>query len=694
MKQKQNFAQLFNPRSIAVVGASGTKGKVGNMIARNITSHTYEGDVFFVNPGRSKILGKKCYDSLSDIGQKVDCAIIVVPGRFVENIIKEGSSTCKNFVVISAGFGETGAAGHNREMSLKTLAEKLDVKILGPNCLGFLVPSIGLNASFAEGLPEVGRTAVISQSGALAVAIMDKARKEKLGFSSVISIGNKMQIGAAELIDYFRKDKHTKVIALYLEGIDKGQLFLDAIARAVSDGKKVIVLKAGRTQEAQKAIALHTGSLAGSDDIFSAALQKVGALRAKNMSEFFALVRFGEHYKDNLVNPVRVGIVTNAGGPGVLTTDIVASLAGIEMSKLSKSTQTSLANVLPEAASVHNPVDLLGDAMLDRYEIGIKKLIADKNVDILFVLLTPQDQTPVNQIAKMIIDFQKKTKKLIMTSFIGGERVDNAINSMNDSGVLHFESPTAALAAVASFVNKRTTYAITQKTIVKNRANLVQNIIDKAEDRTSLYFQECQTIAKEYSITVSKFWDVTNGFDAKMKISYPCVAKVDNPNVLHKTDRGGVILPINNLKELDNARNILLNKFQELGTRIIVQPMLPIETELIIGFKRDPIFGGVIVAGLGGIYTEVFKRVDFYIAPLTLGEIKHTLKTGSISFLFDGTRGKESYNLDFIAHIIYNIALMGIENPQIKAIDINPLLVYNNDMSDVAVDFKILLNTL
>ncbi len=694
MKQKQNFSQLFNPRSIAVVGASGTKGKVGNMIARNITSHTYEGDVFFVNPGRSKILGKKCYDSLSDIGQKVDCAIIVVPGRFVENIIKEGSSTCKNFVVISAGFGETGAAGHNREMSLKTLAEKLDVKILGPNCLGFLVPSIGLNASFAEGLPEIGRTAVISQSGALAVAIMDKARKEKLGFSSVISIGNKMQIGAAELIDYFRKDKHTKVIALYLEGIDKGQLFLDAIARAVSDGKKVIVLKAGRTQEAQKAIALHTGSLAGSDDIFSAALQKVGALRAKNMSEFFALVRFGEHYKDNLVNPVRVGIVTNAGGPGVLTTDIVASLAGIEMSKLSKSTQTSLANVLPEAASVHNPVDLLGDAMLDRYEIGIKKLIADKNVDILFVLLTPQDQTPVNQIAKMIIDFQKKTKKLIMTSFIGGERVDNAINSMNDSGVLHFESPTAALAAVASFVNKRTTYAITQKTIVKNRANLVQNIINKTEGKTSLYFQECQTIAKEYSITVSKFWDVTNGFDAKMKISYPCVAKVDNPNVLHKTDRGGVILPLNNLKELDNARNILLNKFQELGTRIIVQPMLPIETELIIGFKRDPIFGGVIVAGLGGIYTEVFKQVDFYIAPLTLGEIKHTLKTGNISFLFDGTRGKESYNLDSISHIIYNIALMGIENPQIKAIDINPLLVYNNDMSDVAVDFKILLNTL
>ncbi len=692
MKQKQNFSQLFNPRSIAVVGASGTKGKVGNMIARNITSHNYKGDVFFVNPKRNKILGRKCYDSLSDIGQEIDCSIIVVPGKFVENVIKDGSSICKNFVVISAGFGETGTAGHNREMSLKTLAEDLNIKILGPNCLGFLVPAIGLNASFAEGLPEIGHTAIISQSGALAVAIMDKARKEKLGFSSVISIGNKMQIGAAELIDYLRKDKNTKVIALYLEGVDRGQSFLSAISGAVSDGKKVIVLKAGRTHEAQKAIALHTGSLAGSDDVFSAALQKVGALRAESMSEFFALVRFGEHYKGNLVEPVHIGIVTNAGGPGVLATDIVASLTGVEMSKLSKGTQISLINALPEAASVHNPIDLLGDAMLDRYEIGIKKLIADKNVDIVFVLLTPQDQTPVNQIAKMIVDLQKRTKKLIMTSFIGGERVDDAIDFMNDNGVLHFESPTVALSAVASFVNRGTTYAITQKTIVKNRVNLVQNIINKIEKRTSLYFQECQAIAKIYSITVSKFWDVTNGFDAKTKISYPCVAKVDNPNVLHKTDRGGVILPINNLKELDNAKDILLNKFQESGTRIIVQPMLPIQTELIIGFKRDPIFGGIIVAGLGGIYTEVFKQIDFYIEPLTLREIKHILRTGNIGFLFDGTRGKENYNIDSIAHIVYSVALMGAENPQIKAVDINPLLVYNNDKRDVAVDFKILLN--
>ncbi len=692
MKQKQNFLQLFKPRSIAVIGASGTKGKVGNMIARNITSHNYEGDVFFVNPGRTKILGEKCYASLNEIGQKVDCAIVVVPGQFVEDVVRESSDMCKNFVVISAGFGETGMEGHNREMSLNALAQDKDINILGPNCLGFLTPDIGLNASFAEGLPKVGRTAVISQSGALAVAVMDKAREENIGFSSVISIGNKMHIGAAELIDYFVEDKNTDTIALYLEGVDKGQLFLTAIANAVSKGKKVIVLKAGVTEAAQEAIALHTGSLAGSDDIFTAALEKVGAMRAENMSEFFALVRFAEYYKSELSGVVQIGIVTNAGGPGVLATDVVASHVGIKMSKLSSTTKSTLIKKLPQAASVHNPVDLLGDATLERYEIGIKKLITDDTVDIVLVLLTPQDQTPVNEIAQLIIDLQQKTKKLILTSFIGGERVKTAIDMMNNGRVLHFDSPRTAIMATSTFIKKRKVYSINKKVIDSKRANFVKNIIDNAENRSSLYLQECDDIAHKYEIPISNFWDITKGLDAKSKIKYPCVVKVDNPNVLHKTDRGGVILPINNLKELYSARKVLLNRFDESGTRIVVQPMLKIKTELIIGMKRDPIFGIVIVAGLGGIYTEVFKKVNFYIAPLTLREIKHTLENGNIAFLFDGTRGENSYNLNSISNIIYNMALLGSENPKIIAIDINPLLVYNDDTSDVAVDFKIILS--
>jgi acetyltransferase len=691
MKQKQNFSQLLKPRSIAVIGASDTEGKVGNMIAHNITSHNYEGDVFFINPNRDKVLGKKCYKSLVDVGQRVDCAIVVVPEQFVEEVIHESAMICGNFVVISAGFGETGLEGHNREMSLREMAESEGINILGPNCLGFLTTNIGLNASFAEGLPQKGKVAVISQSGALAVAIMDKAREENIGFSSVVSIGNKMQIGAAELIEYFGEDKETDVIALYLEGVSRGSLFLRAISDVVRAGKKVVVLKAGKTQAAQEAIALHTGSLAGSDDIFSAALKKAGAMRADSMSEFFALVRFASRYKHIIQASARIGIVTNAGGPGVLATDVVASEDSLEMSALTQKTKNYLIKRLPQAASVHNPVDLLGDAMLDRYEVGIKKLITDETVDIILILLTPQDQTPVTDIAKLTVELQKKTKKLLITSFIGGERVREAIDIMNAGGVLHFESPRSALTAINNFVREEKIYLITKKSNISSRAESVQKIIEVAAGRESLYFEECQKIAKKYNLPISKFWDVTKGFDAKHHIIYPCVAKVDNPNVLHKTDRGGVILPIKNLKELYEARKVLLNRFHEDGTRIIVQPMLLIKTELIIGLKRDPVFGVVIIAGLGGIYTEVFKRVDFYIAPLTLREIKHTLKNGNIAFLFDGTRGIKSYDIDSVANIIYNMALIGNENLQISAIDINPLLIYNDDTRDVAVDFKIIL---
>jgi acetyltransferase len=693
MKQKQNYLQLFKPNSIAIVGASSTKGKVGNMIAKNITSHNYKGDVFFVNPKHTKVLGNKAYKSIADIGQVIDCAIIVVPGKFVEGVINESLDFCKNFVVISAGFGETGFEGHNREMSLKKLAQDKDINILGPNCLGFLTTEIGLNASFAEGLPKEGHTAIISQSGALAVAIMDKARAENIGFSYVVSIGNKMHIGAAELIEYFRKDENTDTIALYLEGVDRGQLFLKAVSSAVKSGKKVIVLKAGKTQAAQEAIALHTGSLAGSDDIFTAALDKVGAIRANSMSEFFALVRFADHYKDIADGHAKIGIITNAGGPGVLATDVVAGEVTLEMSKLTDNTRVTLAKKLPEAASVHNPVDLLGDAMLDRYEISIKKLINDKTVDLILVLLTPQDQTPVNDIAKIIIQLQQQTKKIIITSFIGGERVKEAIEQMNEGGILHFDSPRTALSAVSAFIKKRKIYKITKKISDDVRFNIVRDILDQATERKSLYFEECSDIAKQYHIPISKFWDVTDGLDSKNKIQYPCVVKVDNPNVLHKTDRGGVLLHINTLRELDDARKILLKKFKEPGTRIVVQPMLKIKTELIIGLKRDSVFGVVVVAGLGGIYTEIFKKVNFYITPISRQEIKEILVNGALSFLFSGERGEESYNLESITEIIYNLAIIGEENPRIAAIDINPLLVYNDDSLDVAVDFKILLTS-
>lgn len=692
MKQKEKLLQLLKPRSIAIIGASSTKGKVGNMIAKNVVAHDFSGDVYFINPRRKKILGKKSYPSLSDIEKDVDCAIVVVPAQYVEEVISDSAGKCKNFVVISAGFGEIGAEGHNREVQLGAVAKKHGVNVLGPNCLGFLAPSIGLNASFAEGLPREGHTALISQSGALAVAMMDKAQEDQIGFSSVISIGNKMQVGAAELVEYFTDDPETKVIALYLEGVVRGKKFLTALARAAKAGKKVIVLKSGRSEDAQKAIALHTGSLAGSDDVFSAALQKVGAVRAESMDDFFALVLFGAYADALPKGEVRVGVVTNAGGPGVLATDVIAEVPRVSMSALSQKTKNALQKELPEAASVHNPVDLLGDATLERYETGITAVLDDKNTDVVLVLLTPQDQTPVDEIAEYIVKKQKKTQKIIITSFIGGARVKDAVHTLRSGGVLHFVSPRKAINALSQLALKREIFALTSKAADAQRREDVVQIIDDAAQRKSLYFEEVVDVAKLYDINISTFTDISGGLDASMRIKYPCVAKVDNPRVLHKSDRGGVILPIKTLSELAHARKSLLRSFPEAGTRIIVQSLLPIKTELIIGMKRDPIFGVVVVAGLGGIYTEVFHMVEYFITPLSLKEIKHILKNGSLAFLFEGLRGEECYNIDMIAQTIYSVACIGNENPEVSAIDINPYLVYNNDTADVAVDFKILLD--
>lgn len=688
---KQKFAQLLKPRSIAVIGASSTKGKVGNMIAKNILAHAYTGAVYFVNPHRRTILGRKSYSSLAEIPDVVDCTIVVVPAEFVLDVITQGMTKCKNFVVISAGFGESGTGGHNREMKLRDLAEKNDLTILGPNCLGFLIPSFGLNASFAEGLPDDGQVAFISQSGSLLVAMMDKAQEDHTGFSALISIGNKMHVGAAELIEYFIDDPTTAVIALYLEGVVEGGAFLAAIARAHKVGKRVIILKSGRSDDAQKAIALHTGSLAGSDEVFSAALHKVGAIRAGSMDDFFALISLSAQIHKMADSNIQIGVVTNAGGPGVLVTDMIAQEKHIAMSIFSPQTKKILQRSLPVAASVHNPIDVLGDATLQRYQDGIHALIDDKNVDVIMVLLTPQDQTPVDAIADFLIAQQKTTHKMIIASFIGGTRVKKAIGILRGGGVVHFISPQRAIHALAQLYTHTKVFISNHKSVDMVRRKKVQKIIVDAQPRTALFFEEVHKIANLYDITISSFVDITAGISASMHITYPCVVKVDNPKILHKTERGGIILPIKTLAELDHARTTLVQKFPEKGTRVIVQGFVSINTELIIGMVRDPIFGVTIVAGLGGIYTEIFHMVDYYITPLGLTEVKNILKNGVLGFLFFGARGKECYNIDGIAKMIINIALIGQENPEIKAIDINPYLVYNDDTADRAVDFKIII---
>lgn len=676
--------KLFNPQSLVIVGASEEEGKVGNIIAKNILELGYAGEVFLVNAKHDSLFERKCYARIADIECAADLAIVAVPAKYVNEVVREGAAKVKNFVIVSAGFGEIGGEGKARETELEKIAQENNLNILGPNCLGFINPKIKLNASFAGGLPPAGNVSLVSQSGALVAALMDAGKKENMKFSHIISAGNKMQTDETDLLEFLDGDADTKVIGMYLEGIKDGKRFLE-IAKKIS--KSVVVLKAGKTEKAQKAISSHTGALAGSDEIMSAAFAQAGILRADNLGEFFDLL--------NLISSVGVPptnkavIVTNAGGPGVLTADAFGKKI-IKPAELSESVKAELRQFLPAESSVENPVDLLGDAREDRYARALAAIEKDETVGAVICVLTPQNQTPVLKIAEAIVEFKNKTSKAVAAVFIGGEKVEAAIAKLEANDVPNFSFPERAVAALDKyyywgFLKK---YGVTVDAIRfdNERKSQAQSIIRKAkaENRQALLFPEARKIMELYGISTVK----TFSLDAK-DIEFPVVVKVDSDKVLHKTDRQGVILNIKNEEDLKAAFQKMESNFP--GESIIIQPMLERQTELILGIKRDSVFGPVAVYGLGGIYAEVFRRVDFLIPPLDKNAIRQHLEKSQINFLIKETRGQKGVNAEELAGILEGLLLLALENEEVLELDINPLLVYNDGKASVAVDVKIVI---
>lgn len=684
---ENNLKKLFNPASIAIVGASEQEGKVGNIIAKNILNLGYQGKVFLVNPKHEALLGNKCYKNLKEINEFVDLAIIAIPAGYVPEVVENGAKICQNYVIISAGFSETGEVGKKREQELITIAETKKLNILGPNCLGFVNPSRKLNASFAGGLPEAGNIALISQSGALAVAIMDMAKKEGLGFSKIISVGNKAEIGEETIAEYLEGDPETKVIGIYLEGIKNGADFIRTFSK-ISRRKPVIILKAGVTEKSQKAISSHTGALAGSDEIVSAAFEKAGVIRAENIENFTSLIKTFS-FLENIADGEAI-IITNAGGPGVLTAD---SFKGkkIKLAELGEKTKVSLKKFLPEEASVENPIDLLGDAQEERYEKALMEAEKEK-AGLVMVVLTPQDQTPVEKIAEKIIQYKKITQKSVVAVFVGSERVATSVGILNQEKIPAFIFPEQAVGSCEKYFiwssSKNRVRDCEESAVNIERMGKAAEIIKKAEreGRKALLFSETRELLGCYKIPVINAWDKKS----ITSVVFPAVAKVDSDKVLHKTEKQGVMLNIKNKSELKNALAELEKSFP--GENVIIQPMQEIKTELIMGIKRDEVFGPVAVFGLGGIYTEVFKTADFFIPPMKRADLADFLKYESqIKFLFNSFRGQKPHDSGEIADIILGMTEMAREIHEIKEFDINPLLVYNDGRSAVAVDAKIII---
>jgi len=690
MNKKNDLKNLFAPKSVVIIGASEKEGKVGQVITKNILSLGFQGNVFLVNPYHEKLFSQKCYKAAAEIKDPINLAIVVIPAAAVNQAVKEAADKVKNFVVISAGFSEIGQEGKQREQELKKIAEENQLNVIGPNCLGFIVPGENLNASFAGGMPLPGNISFVSQSGALAVAFIDIAKKDKLGFSKIISVGNKMQIDESRLLEYLGNDKATKVIGMYLEGIKNGKEFAE-MAQKISKRKPIVILKAGKTEKSQKAISSHTGALAGSDDVMNALFEKTGVIRADNLEEFFNLLKLISFL--DVPRNEQVAVVTNAGGVGVLTTDSFKNRF-VKLLEFSSATKEKLRAILPQESSVENPVDLLGDARENRY-VSVLKILNKELAGSIICILTPQDQTPVKKIAENIVDFRNKSKKQILAVFVGGERIAYAVRKLEEHGVPNFSFPDQAIATLDKYLswekyrkNKEMFFEI--KNIFSWKRKNAEKIIQKAttEKRSALFFDEAEQVMRLYGIKAvsTKILDREKDFDG---IDYPIVIKVDSDKVLHKTDRQALILGIKNREELKGAFEKIKNNFP--GERIIIQPMQAGNQELIMGIKRDSTVNSAVIFGLGGIYTEVFKKISFVIPPANKDEIKKIILASPIAFLFKKTRGKKISDVGEFVKIISGLLQLAEENPEIKELDINPLFVYNDKRKFLAADIKIII---
>ena len=682
---KKNLEKLFNPKTVAIVGASDKAGSVGNAITQNLLNLGYAGEVFLINPKYPELSGQKCYASLNDVEKEIDLAIIVIPATFVNETIKLAKNV-KNFIVISAGFSEIGKEGRLKELELLKIAKENNVNILGPNCLGLIIPKLNLNASFAGGMPKSGGVSLISQSGALVVAMMDMASERQIKFSQIISVGNKMQLDEIELMEYLANDNETKVIALYLEGIKDGQKFIE-VAKRVVQKKPIIILKAGISEKAQKAIASHTGSLAGSDEIMNAAFRKAGIIRAESLEDFFILIALMANFKNNVSG--ESVIITNAGGPGVLATDAFGSKK-IKLKEFSAETKEKLREFLPAESSVENPIDLLGDATQERYQKTLE-LLESEDVGNVLCLMTAQDQTPTEKIAQVIADFKEKSQKNIIPVFIGGEKIKKAVEILAENNIPNFNFPKEVINGLEKALEKKEIFEASKSLLGKLFGSKDKNIINiaLAEKKKALLFGEAGELSRKYSIPVVDFVNLAPGQElGEVSVKFPVVLKVDSENVLHKTEKSGLVLGIKNIQELGEAVAEMKNNFAE--ENLIIQPMLEHEAELIVGLKRDLVFGPVIVFGLGGIYTEVFRMVDFLILPLGKDEIKKRIMESKVGFLFRETRGKKVGDIDEMTEFIFNFARLVEEQEEIKEIDINPLLI-TKEGKLVAVDVKVIL---
>lgn len=687
---------LADPRSIAVIGASTNQAKLGHAVLKNLVEGGYPGKLYAVNSSGDDVLGVTGYRSVADLPEAVDMAVVAIPAAAVTQLAVDcGEKGIGSLVVIAAGFSELGDEGTAREQELLGACQKYGMRLLGPNCLGLIDTKKRLNASFAPGMPADGSVAFLSQSGAMCTALLDWSASHGLGFSSFVSIGNQLEVTESDWLERWAEDDATTVVAGYLEGIPDGLRFLE-IARTLTRRKPFILAKAGRTEAGKSAAGSHTGSLAGSDAVMDAALAHVGVTRADSVQDLYDYLTL--FTATPLPKGKRVGIVTNAGGPGVLTADAV-SQAGLEAPELSTKTVETLKRALPPEAATGNPVDLIGDARASRYQVALATMAKERNVDALVVVLTPQSMTEIPETAEVIARTAKDADKPVIAVFMGGEAVEPGVKQLQEAGVPTYASPdraVRALAALVRYAEYRDHPPVAAKSgksdkQVASALEQAATVGDKA-----IWGEAAAEILSRYGIEAPRMRLAANveaAAAAANAAGYPVVMKIDSPDILHKSDVGGVAMGLADEAAVRATYEEMVVRIKKTHPHaqlrgVTIAPQAPEGFDLLVGASRDRTFGPVVAFGIGGIYVEAIAEVTFALAPLSDQQADTLIDSTHAAAILDGVRG-ETFDRKAVRKALVGVSHLIHDFPQIAELDLNPLRV--TATGAVSLDTRIIL---
>jgi len=692
---------FFEPRSVAVIGASREPGKVGHDVLQNLVQHGFRGSIYPVNPKASEILGLPCYPSVREVPGEVDLAVVVVPARVTLQVIQDcAAKKVPAVIVISTGFKESGRQGAELERALVRTARQNGMRLLGPNCLGLINTAAALNASFAAGMPERGNIAFLSQSGAFGTAILDWAIGTSIGFSKFVSVGNKADVDETDLLEAIGADSDSSVILGYVESIQDGAAFM-RVAREVSRKKPVVFMKSGGTSAGARAASSHTGALAGSDRAYDAAFRQSGVLRARQVADLFD---WGLAFscQGGIAGP-NVAIVTNAGGPGIIATDAVER-STLRMASLGREAVDALHAALPPAANVYNPVDVLGDARAERYGTAIRIVLADPQVHGALIILTPQAMTEPLATARLIAEAASGTEKPVLACFMGGTRTAEAARYLLEHRVPCYEFPERAVAAMDA-LHRHRLWVDSSRGEAPHFEDVDRGKVEEAfrkmrsSGRLQLGEREAREVVAAYGFRVPRSRLVSGpeqAAQAAVELGLPVVMKIASPDILHKSDVGGVRVGLESEQEVEDAYLAMMERVRHRMPQaevrgVLVQEMVRAQREVILGVTRDPQFGPMLMFGLGGIYVEALRDVSFRIAPLTREEAEAMVREIRSYALLRGVRGQPPADIRAITEGLLRLSQLATDFPEIVEVEINPLAVFPRGKGAMAVDARLAL---